>query len=282
MKIEKLVQHWEPELPLLCCPKCGAEFTLESGQLRCQSGHCYDLSAKGYVNLVPNHDQKKEKYDAALFEARSRIFADGFYRPVLDTVAGMLTRRFGERSFTLADVGCGEGYYCAELARRFPSSAFFGVDLSRDGIQRAARNREACWMVADLKRLPFVPGGMDVVLDVLTPADYQAFSSVLGESGVLIKVIPGADYLKEVRNLFRDRLRNPDYDNERVLCHLEAHGEILERATVWAEFPLDERQSADFLRMTPMTFSIPEEERREKQVEKITIHMEVCMTKVRG
>ena len=34
MKIEKLVQHWEPELPLLCCPKCGAEFTLESGQLR--------------------------------------------------------------------------------------------------------------------------------------------------------------------------------------------------------------------------------------------------------
>ena len=34
--------------------------------------------------------------------------------------------------------------------------------------------------------------------------------------------------------------------------------------------------------MTPMTFSIPEEERREKQVEKITIHMEVCMTKVRG
>ena len=124
MKIEKLVQHWEPELPLLCCPKCGAEFTLESGQLRCQGGHCYDLSAKGYVNLAPNHDQK-EKYDAALFEARSRIFADGFYRPVLDTVAGMLTRRFGERSFTLADVGCGEGYYCAELARRFPSSAFF-------------------------------------------------------------------------------------------------------------------------------------------------------------
>ena len=137
-------------------------------------------------------------------------------------------------------------------------------------------------MVVDLKRLPFVPGGMDVVLDVLTPADYQAFSSVLGESGVLIKVIPGADYLKEVRNLFRDRLRNPDYDNERVLRHLEAHGEILERVTVRAEFPLDERQSADFLRMTPMTFSIPEEERREKQMEKITIHMEVCMTKVRG
>ena len=69
-------------------------------------------------------------------------------------------------------------------------------------------------------------------------------------------------------------------DSERVLRHLEAHGEILERVTVRAEFPLDERQSADFLRMTPMTFSIPEEERREKQVGKITIHMEVCMVKV--
>ena len=88
--------------------------------------------------------------------------------------------------------------------------------------------------------------------------------------------------MKEVRNLFRDRLRNPDYDNERVLRHLEANGEIVERGTVRAELLLTGRQSADFLRMTPMTFSIPEEERREKQVEKITIHMEVCMTKVRG
>lgn len=282
MKIEELSKRWEPELPLLRCPKCGAEFSLERGQLRCGNGHCYDLSAKGYVNLAPAHDQKKEKYDAALFEARSRIFSDGFYRSVLEAVSGMLERRFGGSPFTLADAGCGEGYYCAGLARRFPGSACFGVDLSRDGIQRAARNREACWMVADLKRLPFRPGGMDAVLDVLTPADYHAFSSVLGERGVLIKAIPGVDYLKEIRELFRDRLRNPDYDNERVLRHLEGHGEILEHATVRREFTLDERQSADFLCMTPMTFSIPEEVRREKHLKKITVHMEICMAKVRG
>ena len=137
-------------------------------------------------------------------------------------------------------------------------------------------------MVADLKRLPFRPSGMDVVLDVLTPADYQAFSSVLGQHGVLIKAIPGADYLKEIRALFRDRLRNPDYDNERVIRHLEGHGEILEHATVRCEFPLDERQSSDFLCMTPMTFSIPEEIRREKCLEKITVHMEIYMAKVKG
>lgn len=105
MKIEELSKRWEPELPLLRCPKCGADFTLERGQFRCRSGHCYDLSAKGYVNLAPSHDQKKEKYDASLFEARSRIFADGFYRPVLEAVCGMLERRFGDSSFTLADVG---------------------------------------------------------------------------------------------------------------------------------------------------------------------------------
>lgn len=282
MKIEELSKRWEPELPLLRCPKCGADFTLERGQFRCGSGHCYDLSAKGYVNLAPSHDQKKEKYDASLFEARSRIFADGFYRPVLEAVCEMLERRFGDSPFTLADVGCGEGYYCAGLARRFPGAACFGVDLSRDGIQRAARNREACWMVADLKRLPFRPSGMDVVLDVLTPADYQAFSSVLSQQGVLIKAIPGADYLKEIRALFRDRLRNPDYDNERVIRHLEGHGEILEHATVRCEFPLDERQSSDSLCMTPMTFSIPEEIRREKRLEKITVHMEIYMAKVKG
>ena len=56
MKIEELSKRWEPELPLLRCPKCGADFTLERGQFRCGSGHCYDLSAKGYVNLAPFHD----------------------------------------------------------------------------------------------------------------------------------------------------------------------------------------------------------------------------------
>jgi len=34
--------------------------------------------------------------------------------------------------------------------------------------------------------------------------------------------------------------------------------------------------------MTPMTFSIPEEIRREKRLEKITVHMEIYMAKVKG
>ncbi|NCB05866.1 MAG: hypothetical protein EOM69_10155, partial [Clostridia bacterium] len=90
----------------LCCPLCGdALKTREGRSLACGQGHCYDLSKKGYVNLAPQRDQKGEKYDAALFAARERVFADGFYQPVLDAIARELP---AQERFTMVDVGCGE------------------------------------------------------------------------------------------------------------------------------------------------------------------------------
>lgn len=37
------------------------------------------------------------------------------------------------------------------------------------------------------------------MLDVLTPANYDEFRRVLSPDGVLLKVYPGQDYLREIR-----------------------------------------------------------------------------------
>lgn len=283
MNLKTLQRLLSPALPKLACPRCGGAFTLAGTSLRCTNNHCYDLCAKGYVNLAPQHDQRKEKYDAALFESRNRILSDGFYQPVLDAIACMLRKKHHDEPFTLVDAGCGEGYYTRRLAADFPASTFIGLDLSRDGIRAAARQPGmVLWLVADLKQLPLADHQTDVVLDVFTPANYDEFARVLKPEGELIKVIPDSDYLSEIRSAFQPFLRQEGYSNQQVLDHLDRHAQVLERVEIRKTFPLTEEQSRCFLHMTPMGFSVPDEVRKQTVLKEITLHLQVLRCKVRS
>ena len=274
MKPAQLAKRLSPSLPHLCCPRCRSAFHLTEQSLVCENNHCFDLSRRGYVNLAPSHDQNAEKYDAALFESRRMVFANGFYEPVVNAIAALLPE---QEPFFLLDAGCGEGYYARLIAQRFPDTAILGVDISRDAVTAAAREASAVnWMVADLKHLPIQDSSIDVLLDVLTPADYEEFSRVLKPDGILIKVIPGADYLCEVRKAVAPWLKNgAEYDNARVLDHLRAHADILNETEVRVATPLSPDLSRAFLRMTPMTFSVPKEVLDTLAISGITIHMHV-------
>lgn len=280
MKPAQLAVRLTPLLPVLRCPRCAAAFSLTPQSLVCQNGHCYDLSRKGYVNLAPSHDQTAEKYGAELFDSRRTVFENGFYAPVAQAVAAMLPP---VDSFLLLDVGCGEGYYARLLAGEFAQAQILGLDLSRDAVTAAARiPSRAHWMVADLKRLPVADHCADVVLDVLTPADYAAFRRVLRPDGLLIKVVPGTDYLQEVRSAVSPWLKNgAEYDNTRVLDHLRANADVLAETEIRITTPLTPELSRAFLRMTPMTFSVPEEALRTLALDEITIHMHVLQCRMK-
>jgi len=120
-----------------------------------------------------------------------------------------------------------------------------------------------------------------VLLDVLTPADYTEFSRVLKPDGMLIKVVPGADYLCEVRKAVAPWLRSGDsYDNARVIDHLKEHAQIEEDCEVRVTRPLSPDESRAFLRMTPMTFSVPEDVLETLTLTQITIHMHVLVCRM--
>ena len=278
MKPAVLAARIAPHLSQLRCPRCASSFTLSDQSLVCENRHCYDLSRKGYINLAPSHDQSAEKYDAQLFDSRRIVLEGGFYQPVLEAVASMLPE-----AFTLLDVGCGEGWYTRRLAERFENGVLWGLDISRDAITAAARVPcRANWLVADLKHLPFADGIADVVLDVLTPADYAAFAKVLKPGGRLIKVIPGESYLEEVRHAVAPWLRGGDsYDNSRVMEHLKQHAEVEQQFEIRRTFPITPEQSRAFLRMTPMTFSVPAEALEKITLDHITINMQVLSCRLR-
>ena len=157
-----------------------------------------------------------------------------------------------------------------------------GLDLNRDAVALAARSAErAAWFVADLKRLPVQNAAADVVLNVFSPADYGEFRRVLTPDGELLKVVPGPDYLREVRSAVAGYLRGGAYDNASVLAHLRAHAEVISEMPVRSVAPLSPADSHDFLRMTPMTFSVPAEALEKIVLEKITIDVRVLRCRMR-
>lgn len=72
----------------LACPLDGAPLQRQGGSLRCADGHCFDLAAQGYVNLLPV--QNKRSLDPGdskeMVAARRRFLEAGHYQPIADAV----------------------------------------------------------------------------------------------------------------------------------------------------------------------------------------------------
>ena len=238
----------------------------------CAAGHRINTHRKGCLNMLSS--RVDTFYDAALFEARRRVFAAGCY----DQVAEAIDRLLPSGPHRLLDAGCGDGWYLNALLTRHPDWAGAGIDISRDAIFQATDQPcEAAWCVADLRRLPFADGAFTAVLDVLTPAGYEEFRRVLAPEGVLVKVYPGSGYLKELRAA----RGMPPYEEG------EVDGYLRSRTAVAAERRITDLRSVspelwrDFVWMTPLNQDLSSEEKealalRSPGAVTIDLHIAVC------
>lgn len=173
--------------------------------------------------------------------ARQSIYA--YQHPRLDLPARVLDIAAPQAGATVADVGCGNGAYLAELARRGFRGPMIGADLSA-GMLRAARHavrntraaqpepcaapaaaHGAALLVADASALPLRAGsaGLSLAMHMLyhVPDPVTAVRElrrVTRPGGRVVVVLNGADHLKELRaalaaahpaggTLTRERLR---------------------------------------------------------------------------
>lgn len=261
------------------CPICRENLTLVETSLKCCNRHSFDLAKFGYVNLVPQIKQSAN-YDKENFQNRQQILEAGFYRAILEGVSDLLAANPSAK--TVLDIGCGEGFYSRKLQESHSKKTFYAFDISKDSVQIAAKsepNWSVNWFVGDLARLPIKDASMDILLDIFSPANYGEFRRVLSKDGILIKVIPTENHLKEIRQKVQDQLTNKDYSNQDIKNHFQEHFTILSNQTASLTKTITAEQLQALLSMTPLLFHIDQSKIDWSQLTEITIEAEILVGK---
>ena len=259
------------------CPICQENLTLVESSLKCNNRHSFDLAKFGYVNLAPQIKQSAN-YDKENFQNRQQILEAGFYQAILEGVSDLLEANPSAK--TVLDIGCGEGFYSRKLQETHSDKTFYAFDISKDSVQIAAKseaNWAVNWFVGDLARLPLQDASMDILLDIFSPANYGEFRRVLSKDGILIKVIPTENHLKEIRQKVQDQLTNKDYSNQDIKNHFQEHFTILSSQTASLTKTITADQLQALLSMTPLLFHVDQTKIDWSQLTEITIEAEMLV-----
>jgi len=151
--------------------------------------------------------------------ARQSIYA--YQHPRVDLRARALELAALTGAEAVADIGCGNGMYLAELARRGHAGPVVGVDLSA-GMLHAARGRapRAALIAGDAAALPLRDEASDLTLamhmlyHVPDPrAAVRELRRITRPGGQVLVVLNGRDHLRELREAVA-AVRRPSADRQ--------------------------------------------------------------------
>lgn len=275
---------------LFKCPICGNRMFLnELKSIYCLNNHCFDISKRGYVNLLLK--SIKSHYDKKLFESRNIICRSSFFKPIIECISDMIIEGMGNinsNNIKIVDAGCGEGSHLTKVIDSLHSknNANFlgvGIDISKEGIQIASRDYpNNIWCVADLARMPFMDGQFNAVLNILTPSNYTEFYRIITDEGLLIKVVPGSKYLKELRSLFYNKTDKQTYSNERIIKYFSSNFNILSTENIEYKTMVNKENLKHLINMTPLSWGIAHEEVQKVLnlgINEITVDMTIILGK---
>ena len=193
------------------CPLCKAKLFQNEHSLKCEHGHSFDISAEGYVHLLPaNKMNSKVPGDSKEMAASRSAFLDkGYYEPLLLELKKTVLELAKDEETSVLDCGCGEGYYTSNIAKelknRIPKAKIAGFDISRPSVRRAAkRTKEVEFAVASVFDIPVPDEEFDILLNVFSPLSIAEYSRVLKNGGYYIYVVPAARHLWELKAAIYD------------------------------------------------------------------------------
>ncbi|MFW6149719.1 MAG: putative RNA methyltransferase, partial [Atribacterota bacterium] len=257
----------EKNIAIFRCPICRQSMSIKNNSLLCLKGHCFDLSKNGYINLLNN--PVHSKYDKQMFSARKIISQSGFFQKLNEKIGDITLKEINDKQINrlkILDVGSGEGSNLVAVSKYLHHHVNFeyvriGLDISKEGIQIAASEYPGyIWCVADLADSPFKEKQFDIIINILSPANYQEFSRLLKNDGFLIKVIPGNQYLREIREAFYQQEEKQSYSNEGVIKLFEKNFHILKKDHLLYQQKIKPEGITSLIKMTPLSWSIKKED----------------------
>ena len=187
---------------LFVCPKCRRQLNKDASRAICDSGHSFDISKEGYINLLLGRGGLHGD-NADMVLARREFLSAGFYEPLARRIAELVCE-YKISGLPIVDAGCGEGYYtefvknslCGASDKSFEKPEVFGYDISKDAVKRAAKRRgDIGFAVASSYDMPIPDGSVGVLFNVFSPLAHSEVKRVLTRGGIFIMAIAGEEHL---------------------------------------------------------------------------------------
>lgn len=260
------------------CPVCKKRFTQKDRSLVCENGHCFDLSKKGYVNLLRPSKAGGIRHgdDKLMVAARTAFLGAGFYDVLRDAVTDVVWAYTNDKPMIL-DAGCGEGFYTSYIREALAqkNACVYGIDVSKDAVHAASvRDRSLRLAVASIFDIPVENESVDMMVNLFAPYDAAEFSRVLKEKGILVRVFPRERHLWELKEAVYD----VPYENEIDTLALDGF-ELIGKKNITFPLDLDKQEYIDTLfKMTPYYYKTSREgQARLRALDRLQTHAEFLL-----
>lgn len=198
---------------MLICPVCKNSLHKQGKSYLCSLGHCFDISKKGYVNLLQSSSSKKHGDDKLMAKSRQAFLNTGAYAPLLNEIC-----KLTENRKNIVDIGCGECYYSQGIFDHnskigYPTQ-IVSIDISKETIEVAAartKGKDITLAVAGCTKIPIQNSSVDCAVSVFAPISETELCRILKDDAILVRVTPAKEHLIELKNAVYD---NPIYNDK--------------------------------------------------------------------
>lgn len=270
---------------IYACPICQEDMVVDNvSQLVCESHHAFDIAKQGYINFL--NKVVKTQYDKSLFEARQSILTNTFlYEAVTKSVVQVIEQHVDQAKRVIVDMGSGEGSHLANITKKLNGdNVSIGFDIAKEAIITATTYNDSIMSaVADISDVPIKRHQADVLLNILSPSNYNEFNRIIKDDGIIIKVVPNSGYLQEIRTaLFENNQDTDAYSNEDVVNLFHKTYDVIAEETIREVCDIDQTTLQHLIRMTPLTWSASEAQLKQlekKPIAEITIDLHILVGK---
>ena len=243
------------------CPICSQTLIKSEKSYICKNRHSFDISSKGYVNLLPANKKHSAAPgdDKLMVVARNSFLSLGYYSHLKETLENLCDKYSG-KTVNILDCGCGEGYYTQGVYRKLIQQgkkvAVQGIDISKETVAIAAKRlKEGQFAVASSFHLPIPDKSTDVLINCFSPLCLKEFNRVLKKNGVFLYVVPAPKHLWQLKEaLYEKPYENPikeeQYDGFKLIETVKAEKEI---------FIDNNTDINNLFKMTPYVYRSPKE-----------------------
>ena len=239
----------------LLCPICAAPLRQVEKTFRCDAGHSFDTARQGYVNLLPVQNKRSLNPGDTREQVLSRrsFLEAGFYAPIAQALCD--AARDLKCAGPILDVGCGEGWYSAQLAEAL-DAPLLGLDISKEAVRcAAAKYKNAQWVCGSAARLPVSGGSVGLLTSLFALTVPEEFKRVLRPDGYYFQVLAQEDHLLGLKSIIYPTLTHKEKNTTPDLPGFTLVRQIPIRFT----FTVEGEQVQNLLSMTPHVYRISKE-----------------------